>query len=800
MKKGSKGAKSLVKGQTTLNFSGGKMQLVEPKGYSQSAVGESRCKEVDEENQCQNKKDPVDKGSKCEVTLSRKRKPNQIGDSDEEEVIATSKPSTTKKAITNPSKDQIKKKELEDEIAKMEANLEYLPLEKWVHFGKDRFHPIEDSPMDVHQHIPFSILAKAWALWEETKGVGSQDMMKTIISNIFRIAICHKPKELFMMFQILVCKLGPKYETKETGVGDSIILDAIAKSSGKSLKHVKQMQKKFGDLGSLAFECKSSHTKLDYFLKTKDTKQKDITVKRVFETIQAISNVSGKNAKEIRVNHMMKLMMDFRPFEVKYFVRFFGGNMNTGAAEKTYLASLARAFAYTPGNLENYPPSTINYSCETTPANFKQTMVSLEETINEAVCTFPNTIKIVETLLKLGPDHHKKLLDHCYMRVGVPVKPMLAKAANGLPMIFKKFENIAFAWEYKYDGFRGQFHFQRNDPDNPGHFKINVFSRNLDNMSETYPDAIKYLSEEINEEITDFIMDCEVVAYDRVKNKILPFQKVTTRSRKDVEIENIEVTICLFAFDLLYLNGEPLIKKTFKERRAILHETFTEDQGKLMFAKSKDAESFEEIEGFLKDSIDDSWEGLMIKTLEQNATYQPNRRTFNWIKLKKDYLDTQIGDSIDLVVVGADYGKGKRTGKYGSFLFAVFDEDTEVFQTIVKAGSGFNDEDLDHMFTILKDLEIEKSDPRVRYRDVKVDVWFQLKIVLEIKWADLSISPTYTAAFDQVEKGKGISLRFPRYIRTREDKNPEDCTTSSQIEEMYRNQPSVSNNLMDDDD
>ena len=261
--------------------------------------------------------------------------------------------------------------------------------------------------------------------------------------------------------------------------------------------------------------------------------------------------------------------------------------------------------------------------------------MQLEEAIKEAVWVFPNYNKLIEALLESGEEHVEELPKKCYMRVGIPVKPMLAKPTTGIQIILKRFEGIKFTWEYKYDGFRGQIHYQKEDPQNPGQKKIEIFSRNLENMTQTYPDALKYLEEKVQDDIENFIIDWEIVPFDVIKKKILPFQMLTTRSRKNVAIEDVEIQVCLFLFDILYLNNQnDIIKKTFKERREIMHSTFAEDEGRLMFAKSKDAEKFEEIEEFLANSINDSWEGLMVKTLEEKSEYHPSKRSFNWLKLK----------------------------------------------------------------------------------------------------------------------------------------------------------------------
>lgn len=146
------------------------------------------------------------------------------------------------------------------------------------------------------------------------------------------------------------------------------------------------------------------------------------------------------------------------------------------------------------------------------------------------------------------------------------------------------------------------------------------------------------------------------------------------------------------AFDILYLNDESLLEQTFEHRRKKLHDSFGELAGKFMFAKSSDTSDFEELQKFLEESIKDRCEGLMVKTLNVNSTYMPSKRSFNWLKLKKDYLETDLGDSVDLVVVGADYGQGKRAGWFGSFLLACYNEDLECFQSVCKVGTGFSDE------------------------------------------------------------------------------------------------------------
>jgi len=181
----------------------------------------------------------------------------------------------------------------------------------------------------------------------------------------------------------------------------------------------------------------------------------------------------------------------------------------------------------------------------------------------------------------------------------------------------------------------------------------------------------------------------------------------------------------------------------------------------------------------------------MLKTLSENATYEPSKRSLNWLKLKKDYLEG-MGDSIDVVPIGAFYGKGRRTGAYGAFLLAIYDQESEEFQTVCKAGTGFSDEDLATHYEFFKSRTLPKADSNYNVTDrVAPDVWLEACQVWEIKAADLSISPVHTSAMGIKADGKGIGLRFPRFLRIREDKSPEDSTGPDQIVEMFEAQASV---------
>ena len=304
--------------------------------------------------------------------------------------------------------------------------------------------------------------------------------------------------------------------------------------------------------------------------------------------------------------------------------------------------------------------------------------------------------------------------------------------------------------------------------------------------------------------MTSFVLDTEVVAYNRETKQFVPFQILSTRKKTEESEENAKVKIIVQAFDLMYLNGESLLNRTLAERRDLLLKNFRPVEGKFQFASSLDLKedgNTSYLEEFLETAVKNQCEGLMIKTLNDNATYQPSVRSLNWLKLKKDYLEG-MGDSIDLVPLGAYFGRGKRTGVYGAYLLACYDVDTEEFQSVCKIGTGFSDEVLKTLTESFKDHIIPNKTLQYNVSDaLECDVWFEACQVWEIKAADLSKSSTHKGAIDKTgEAGRGIGLRFPRYVRNRDDKKPEQATTSDQILEMYYAQDSVVDGGQGNDD
>lgn len=580
------------------------------------------------------------------------------------------------------------------------------------------------------------------------------------------------PEKLVRIVYLFINRLGPDYEPDlELGLGETLLIKAISECYGRAPSKIKKDYQEVGDLGLVAQKSRSGQPTM--------FKPASLDIDVVFENLTSIAKSTGKDsqARKIGIINKMLTACDAKTSEAKFLIRSLEGKLRIGLAEKTVLVALAQAFL----NFENKTKKKIS----------PESLAKAEDVIREAFSLIPNYEIVIKNAHKYGI---MKLLDHCQLTPGVPLKPMLAKPTKSIGEVLDRFQGEEFTCEYKYDGERAQVHLLPNG-------EVRVYSRNSEDMSERYPDLLSIVKDFIKEtnELANaetpklMILDCEAVAWDREKNKILPFQVLSTRKRKDVDEKDIKVHICLFAFDLLLYNGQSLITKLFADRRAVLHENFAPLEGKFQFATAKDSSDLDELQAFLDKSVKDLCEGLMVKMLHgPDSYYEPSKRSRNWLKLKKDYL-AGVGDSLDLVVVGAYVGKGKRTGSYGGFLLASYNDDTGEYETTCKIGTGFSDEDLVSLYTKLKPTEISQPKPFYVY-DTKnsnavPDVWLEPTTLFEVLTADLSLSPIYKAG--HLEYGKGISLRFPRFIRVRDDKGVEDATTSTQVAEFYERQANV---------
>lgn len=636
--------------------------------------------------------------------------------------------------------------------------------------------------------VPYKFLADTFSKVEEISG---RLEIQAILSELFRNIITSTPEDLVPAIYLCVNKLAPAHEGIELGIGESILIRALSQVTGRTVPALKSMYKEVGDLGDVASSARTNQKTM--------FPPPPLTVRKVYQEFKAIAAITGKNTQEGKRAKIVKLLVAASTTEAKFVARALLGKLRIHLADKTVIAALAAAMT-----LEDLKVGTDVLL--TRDGKKKAKMTTKEERIEDAVkeatellgavySQLPVWNVIVPKLFKLKTID-QRLLEECKLMPGIPISPMLAKPTKAISEVLERFAETSFTCEFKYDGERAQVHRLEDGT-------MKIYSRNAENLTPKYPDLVAKLPNALSEQYkkASFIIDAEAVAYDLEKKRILPFQELQGRKRKDVDADKVSVKVCIFAFDLLFFDGKSLIEESLASRRKHLIEGFTEQEGEFMFAKGEDSRDPEEIMDLLNRSIKEGCEGLMVKALEgQNSTYEPNNRSQNWLKVKKDYLEG-CGDSLDLVPIGGYLGRGKRTGIYGAFLLACYDPDTEEYQSICKIGTGFSEEVLDNFAKFYNDPEAEnKSDGAKSYyrtpalKTLEPDVWFEPVQVWEVKCADLSISPQHTAATGHVDPDKGIALRFPRFIRVRDDKKPDEATTSEQVAEFYMRQSSVANN------
>jgi DNA ligase-1 len=360
--------------------------------------------------------------------------------------------------------------------------------------------------------------------------------------------------------------------------------------------------------------------------------------------------------------------------------------------------------------------------------------------------------------------------------VGEPIRPMLAERLSSPEEILEKLGGKCIA-EYKYDGERIQAHKKGSE--------VILFSRRLEDISEQYPDAVELVKKHVLAK--DAILEAECVAVDPETGEMRPFQELMHRRRKyGIEKAMEEYPVSLFMFDALYVDGKDLTLEPYPVRRETLEKTIRESE-RVKVAKYIITDDVKELEDFFLEAIEDGCEGLVCKSIAEDSVYQAGARGWLWIKYKRDYK-SEMTDTVDLVVVGAFYGRGKRAGTYGALLLAAYNSDNDTFETVTKCGTGFTDEDLAKLPEMMRKHVIAHKHSRVN-SIIEADVWFEPVVVIEVLGAEITLSPIHTCAMDSIRKGSGLAIRFPRFTGNyRIDKAAEDATTTEEIVEMYKRQ------------
>lgn len=529
-------------------------------------------------------------------------------------------------------------------------------------------------------------------------------------------------------------KLHPDFVPGVLGMADRLVMKAIAKASGNPEDKVEKLTVETGDLGQVAETLISKKKQMALF-------SEELTVARVVKGLATIEGAEGKDSQDIKQKTLAGLLHDSNPVEARYLCRTVTGRMRVGAADMTILDALAEAFA----SKEDRP------------------------TIERAFNVTCDIGLVAETIANGGMDAVRAI----GVKVGSPVKVMLAERLPSIAEVVEKMGGRC-AMEYKYDGIRVQAHIGKDS--------VRLYSRRLEDLTSNFPDIAESLRARCRH--GEAIIEGECVAIDPETGFMLPFQNVTHRRKKHGMDEAVkEVPVRIFMFDMLFADGEDWTSRPYLERREALESGF-EIGDNVQMTTMRIVESPEDGEDFFSNAIGARCEGIMAKSIAPDSVYRAGSRGFLWIKYKKDYQQA-LTDSFDLTVVGAFYGMGKRAGRYGALLMAAYDNETGTFPTVCKLGTGFDDAFLDYMPKLL-DGTLSETKPDSVDAEMVPDVWFEPSVVLEVVAAEITLSPIHTAAKDVLKEGAGLGIRFPRFTgRVRDDKTPEQCTTVTEIVEMY---------------
>lgn len=534
-------------------------------------------------------------------------------------------------------------------------------------------------------------------------------------------------------------KLYPDYLGIEVGIAEKLTIKSLAVASGLPEDMIAAEYKAEGDLGTAAEKLFSK--------KPQVTLEKEhLTVEEVYDGLDRISRATGSGSVDAKVRQLTGLIARASPIEAKYLVRTALGRLRLGVADMTILDAIAQAFG-----------------------NGKQSRGPLEHAYNRS--------SDLGLLAKRTASGGIRQIETVSITVGVPVRPMSAERLPDASAILEKMNGVAAA-EYKYDGLRIQAHVTRKG--------VSLFSRRLENVTDQFPDVQQLLREGVDS--NEAVLEGEVVPIDKSTGELLPFQLVSQRRGRKYALDKAieEIPVSMFAFDLLYANGTDYTGSPYPQRRQML-EKLIRPNDRLGLARQSTVHTAEELDSFMQRAIADGCEGLMIKSVGPDSIYKAGSRGWAWVKYKREYK-SEMQDTVDLAVVGAFAGRGRRGGAYGALLLSAYDENDDMFKTVCKCGSGFTDEDLAKLPRLLETYKIAHKHARVDSK-ISADTWFVPGLVIEVIGAEITLSPIHTCGLNSVIPNAGLAIRFPRFTgRYRGEKSAEDATAASEIVEMYQNQ------------
>ena len=578
--------------------------------------------------------------------------------------------------------------------------------------------------------MEFSIIAKTL---ENMEGTTKRLELTDFLVGLFK----ETPQDLLPKIVYLIqSKIRPDFEGIELGMAEKLAIRSLSKSSGTPVKKIQEIYQDDGDLGHSA-------EKILQLKKQTTFVNEPITLERVYDTFFKIAKTEGKGSQDMKIKYISSLLNDAMPIDGKFILKILLGTLRLGVADNTIIDALTIAFT---GSKEK------------------------RHQVEDAYNVSSDLGKVAQVISEEGINGVEKF----QISIFNPVRPMLADRVKSESEALEKMGE-KFAAEYKLDGERVQVHLKNK--------QVILFSRRLENITKFYPDIVENISKSLK--TREAILEAEAVAVNENTGEFLPFQELMHRRRKyNLERAVSEIPITLNFFDVLYFDGKNCLGLSYEERRKNLEEIVVEDKfAKLVPMVTVTADS--EIEDFLENSINSGCEGLMLKSLE--GQYRAGMRGSNWLKLKREYRN-ELGDSLDLVVIGAFFGTGRRTGRYGTLLVATYNDENDTFSSICKVGTGFTDENLDQLYQILSNKVTLKKNQKIN-SEMESDVWFDPELVIEVVASEITLSPIHKTATNIIRKGSGLALRFPKFTgKIRFEKSAEDASTDREIVALYQGQ------------
>jgi DNA ligase 1 len=576
--------------------------------------------------------------------------------------------------------------------------------------------------------LKYSLVAE---YFEKLEGTSGRLEMTEILSSLFK----ETPKsDLPILAYLMQGKLRPDSEGVELGIAEKLALRALGTASGKTAQSVKDAYIKSGDIGSAAQALLKGRERQGSLF------SEPLTLRRVYDSLLSIAKTSGGGSIESKLRELVSLLNDATPVEAKFILRTAMGVLRLGVADYTILDASAVALL---GDKAH------------------------RKVLERAYNVTSDLGFVVGVAAEEGLAGVKKI----HLQVGKPIRPMLAERLQSAQAILDQIGKPVAA-EYKLDGERLQMH---KDGE-----RVELFSRRLERITYNYPDVVRYVKSHVKSKRA--VLEGEVVAINANTGEYLPFQELMHRRRKHgIEETMKRYPVAVNFFDALYVDGKDITGLPYLKRRAQL-ERVVEVTEFTRPVPSKMVETADEMEKFMELAISEGCEGIVAK--KPDGTYRAGAREFAWIKLKREY-SSELTDTIDLVIIGAFHGKGRRAGVYGTYLLAAYDSKRKAYPSVTKIGTGFTDADLERFPRLLKEYESHVKPPDVESNLVP-DIWYRPKVVIETIASEITLSPIHPAAMNAVREGSGLALRFPKFTgKIRDEKGPEDATSVNELVEMY---------------